>query len=424
MTAILAAAFCLVVWLLPVRSVIAAEPAHAPAAGAAKVAHAAPAHASHAHEPPGMVRKFAYSYLAAYMFFLSLCLGSWFLVNLHHLFDAMWLVPVRRMLEHMACMLFPWMAILFIPIALLANEIYPWMRVTDVHADHALAVKTVLFNKPAFYLVSVALFLIWWFFTHSLRRNSLEQDKTGAAICTIRNRRLAAGGMIVFALTTTLAAIYWMKSLEYQWFSTMYGVYYFAGSVWTTLATLYLAALYFTDKGTLKDVTSRRMFYDNGVLLFAFTVFYSYIHFSQYFLIWHAALPEETFWYIKREQGTWKQVGFLILFGHFFVPFLLQLRIDWKLNRRVIVPVCVWAWLMHYVDMQFNTMPVIYPEGISLGIFDVACVAGIGWFLVNRFLSVFYAHPPYPQRDPRIAETMGVYVRPLSEQAVSHGGGK
>jgi heme/copper-type cytochrome/quinol oxidase subunit 2 len=160
-------------------------------------------------------------------------------------------------------------------------------------------------------------------------------------------------------------------------------------------------------------------FKDIGTLFFAFTVFYAYIHFSQYFLIWNAAIPEETFWYVKRENGIWWYLGMLIIFGHFFVPFLTMLRIDVKKKLTIMAPLAGWAWLMHYVDMTFNIKPVIDPEGhgISLSgmIQSIASMAFIGGFLAKFFLKSFITHAPFPQRDPRIAETMGVYVELESE---------
>jgi hypothetical protein len=222
----------------------------------------------------------------------------------------------------------------------------------------------------------------------------------------------ASYGIIVFALSLTLAAIYWVKGLQHQWFSTMYGVYYFAGSVWVALATSYLLSLWLKTNGPLQHVVREVTFHDTGKLFFAFTVFYAYIHFSQYFLIWNAAIPEETFWYVQREQGSWWWVGQLIIFGHFFLPFLLLLRIDTKLNLNIMIPMGIWAWLMHYMDMQFNVMPVLYPAGVHITLFDPIVIVVIGLVLWIRFNSAFASHPPYPQRDPRIAETMGVYVAP------------
>ncbi len=347
--------------------------------------------------------QFGYSYLTAFMFFLSLCLGSLFLVLMHHLFDAGWSVPIRRFLEHIAFLL-PVMGLLFLPIAFLAKTIYPWMTI-DPDTDHALHAKVALFNTKAFYVVAAALFAIWTLLTYKLRAWSLKQDQTGSAECTKALRKWAAGGIFIFAFSLTLAAIYWMKSIQHQFFSTMYGVYYFAGSVWTTLATAYVIALAMKATGRI-PVLHRRQFHDLGQLLLVFTVFYAYIHFSQYFLIWNAAVPEETFWYVLREKGTWWYVGMIIIFGHFLVPFLSLLRIDAKLKIGLMVPLGLWAWLMHYCDMQFNVMPHFHPDGLALCLTDLSCLAFIGGVLAFVFLKYFNRHAPYPQKDPRFAESV------------------
>ncbi len=364
---------------------------------------------------PGWDKTFAYSYLTAYMFFLSLVMGSLFLVLIHHLFDAYWLVPIRRFLEHIACSV-PVLVLLFLPIALFAKSIYPWMS-PEGH-DHALAVKEFMYNPWAFYIMAILLFAVWYWLGNGLRNASLQQDKTGAASCTYTMRRFAAVGIFLFAGSLTFACFYWMKSLEHQWFSTMYGVYYFAGSVWVTLATTYVLAFVLKSSGHLAPVIQRSTFKDIGTLFFAFTVFYAYIHFSQYFLIWNAAIPEETYFYVKRENGVWWSVGMLIVFGHFFVPFLSLLRIDAKHCLPVMVPMAVWAWLMHYADMSFNIKPVYNPGGESisfaslvLSIGSMALMAGV---FAKWFLKEFNAHPSFPQKDPRIAETVGVYVEPVS----------
>jgi hypothetical protein len=353
-------------------------------------------------------KQFAYSYLLAFMFFLSLCLGGLFVTLIHHLFDAQWTVPLRRVTEHMGFML-PVMGVLFIPIAIMAKPfIYDWMQ-HDPHADHALHAKQPIFQLPWFIGIAVALFVIWTWLTWSLRKWSLRQDKTGAAECTFAMRKYAAAGIYIFALTLTIAAIFWVKSLEHQWFSTMYGVYYFAGSVWVTLCTVYLIALLLQRTGPLSGVVHAKTFHDTGVLLFAFTVFYAYIAFSQYFLIWNAAIPEETFWYVQREKGSWWDIGMLMIFGHFAFPFLTLLRIDTKLSLAVMIPLCVWGWLMHFCDMSFNIMPVLHPGGFVLHWMDIACVAFFAGALSLVFIKYFNSHPPYPLKDPRLGEALGVH---------------
>lgn len=376
---------------------------------------------------PSLRTQFAYSWLLAFMFFLSLCLGGLFLVLVHHLFDASWSVAIRRLEEHMAFLL-PVMAVLFIPIALLAPAIpiYPWMDLNP-HLDHALHAKQPLFTKTMFYVVAAFCFGVWTLFSYQLRSWSLRQDETGAALCTFKLRKWSAVGMFFFAITLTLAAIMWMKALQHQWFSTMYGVYYFAGSVWTTIATVYMITLVLQRTGPLREVVHEETFYFLGSLQLAFTVFYAYIHFSQYFIIWNANLPEETFWYVVREKGSWWYVGLVIIFGHFFLPFLLLLRIDFKLKLSVMGFIFVWAWLMHFTDLSFNIMPVLHPDGWVLHWLDISCLAFIGGVLTTVFLRYFAAHPAFPQKDPRFAETMKVYVPPVSASAQplsARGGGK
>jgi hypothetical protein len=357
-------------------------------------------------------KQFAYSYLLAYMFFLSLCLGALFLTLIHHLFDASWSVPLRRVTEHMAFLL-PVMALLFIPIFILGpTHIYSWMQ-RDPHTDHALHAKQPLFTTTGFYLSALVVFAVWAWLTYNLRKWSLRQDETKddatRVLCTRKLRFHSAYGIYAFALTLTLGAIMWMKALEHQWFSTMYGVYYFAASVWTTLGTLYVLAAVLKRYGPLKAVIGTRQMHDIGVLWLAFTVFYAYIHFSQYFLIWNANMPEETFYYVKREAGSWWQICMLLVFGHFLFPFLALLRIDFKLKLTVMIPLAIWAWLMHFCDMSFNIMPLIHEKGFTIHVLDLTSLAFVGGILSLVFIKYFNSHNPYPVNDPRLGEALGVH---------------
>jgi len=395
-------------------------------------------------------RQFGYSWLFAYMFFLSFCLGALFLVLVHHLFDASWSVPIRRYVEHMAC-LAPVMAALFIPIAMLAPRIYEWMhRLRTGEIDHSLQAKQPLFTMRMFYIVAVFCFVVWYFWSNRLRYWSLKQDVASSARgttepglfqwlfglnqadpgllgCTEQMRKFAATGIFLFAITLTLAAIMWMKALQHEWFSTMYGVWYFAASVWVTLATVYLVAVILKRQGPLREVVQEKQIYFIGSLMFAFTVFWAYISFSQYFIIWNANMPEETFWYVVREKGTWDKIGkYVIIFGHFFLPFLMLLRIDWKLKLTIMVPLCAWAWLMHFFDMSFNILPAGRPDGFSFQWLwlDLGFLAFIGGLLTKVFVKNLNAHPAFPHKDPRLAEGLDIYLPPASGPAPSPGGAK
>ncbi len=357
--------------------------------------------------------EFGFSYLLAFMFFLSLGLGALFLVMLHHLVDAGWSVPIRRVLEHLA-MLAPALALLFVPIAIVAPQVYPWLAMAD-HPDAALESKRWFLNPAFFYARALAYFAIWSVLAWRLRAWSLRQDRSGAAECTRRMRRWSAAGMFLFAITVTLAAIDWMQSLQHHWSSTIYGVLFFAGSVWATLAWIFLAAAILRLIGPLREVVHARQFHDIGVLLLAFTLFYAYIHFSQYFLIWTAHIPEETFWYAQRGAGGWRGIGLWIVFGHFLAPFLLLLRIDAKQSMALMLPLCGWALLMHYLELAYHIMPVLRPDGFRITGLDMACLLAIDGALGAIFALFMSRHPAYPIRDPRLQEALaGAGTPPVS----------
>jgi hypothetical protein len=386
------------------------------------------------------LRQFGFSWLVAFMFCLSLCLGALFLVIVHHLFDAGWSVPIRRFNEHIASLLCPLMAIFFLPIAALAPRIYQWMQPALLqHPTHALSAKYPLFTPIAFYATSAGCFVIWWILSRGLRNWSLTQDRTGAAECTFKMRGYAYWGIFAFAGTLTLAVIMWMKALQYEWFSTMYGVIYFAGSVWLALATSYVITMVLHRQNVLTEVLHEHQYYFIGSLMFAFTVFYAYVHFAQYFIIWNGNMPEETFFYVIRDQGTWWGVGLIIIFGHFFIPFLGLLRIDVKSLFPYMTAIAAWAWLMHYFDLAFNILPVAHPGGFPIHWvwLDFGCLAFMLGILSRRFLTLYASTPPYPLKDPRLIEAMGHY-HPVPTQisggeldqidelpdAPEHGGGR
>lgn len=369
----------------------------------------------------GGVKQFAYSWLLAFMFSLSLCLGAWFLAMVHHVFDASWSVATRRLCEHMACLLGPTMLILFLPIAFTAKNIYEWM---EAPANHALKVKYPLFTMPGYYISAAILFGIWWLYSNRLRYWSLRQDETGSVECTWKMRFYSLSGVVLFALTVTLASIVWMKGLMDDWYSTMYGVTYFAASVWVTLPTVYIITLILqrTTTTPLRDLIKENTYYMIGSLFLAFTVFWAYVNFAQYFIVWNANMPEETFWYVLREKGTWDYVGkYVIIFGHFFIPFLMLLRIDWKLRLDKMLPLMIWAWFMHFVDIEFQIMPALHAESIlSWGLLvDLCCVLFFTGVLMKVLIASINSHPLYPLKDPRMAEALGIYVPPHSDISIA-----
>jgi hypothetical protein len=359
-------------------------------------------------------KEFGYSWLLAFVFFLSIALGSLFLVMVHHLTDAAWSVATRRVCEHLATLLFPSLALLFLPLALLALAgwgTYDWMHVAHPETNNLILAKAPIFTIPGFCVTSAVFFGIWWLLSTRLAYWSLRQDVTGDPRCTHKLRFHSGWGIVVFALTLTLSSVLWVKAVHYEWFSAIYGVYFFASTTWVTLATLYVLSVILQRQRLLDAVLHDQQFYFLGVLFFAFTVFQAYTEFAQYFVVWNANVPAETFYYLIRENGTWWWLGLLLIFGHFLVPFFVLLPLSAKTNFKVIVLVCVAAWFLHLADLAYNILPALHGEGYHFQWLwlPVGCLLFMGGFLAKVFLRKFLTHPPYPQRDPHVLEAMGVH---------------
>jgi hypothetical protein len=279
-----------------------------------------------------------------------------------------------------------------------------------------------LFTLPGYYISAAIMLGIWFLYSNRLRFWSLRQDETGAVECTYRMRFFSASGVVLFALTVTLGSIMWISGLMVDWYSTMFGVCYFAASVWVTLPTVYVIGLILQRTTVLRDLIKVKTYYMIGSLFLAFTVFWAYVNFAQYFIIWNANMPEETFWYNLRSVGTWDLVGkYVIIFGHFFIPFLMLLRIDFKLKLVTMLPLAGWAWLMHFADLEFQIMPALHPISILTPglLLDVACIMFFVGVLMKVFIASVQRYPLYPLKDPRIAEAMDVYVPPHSDISVA-----
>jgi len=158
--------------------------------------------------------------------------------------------------------------------------------------------------------------------------------------------------------------------------------------------------------GLLKNVVTLEHFHDMGKLLFAFTVFWAYIAFSQFFLIWYANIPEETLWYTHRLDGTWKTMTLLLAVGHFAVPFLFLMSRNIKRRTGLLVAGALWMLLMHLIDIYWLVMPTLYEHGPQPGLLTLTTWLGIGGLFLATVTWVLGRHALVPLRDPRLIESL------------------
>jgi hypothetical protein len=350
-------------------------------------------------------RQFFFSWLVSFLFFLSLALGALFFVLIQYAAQGGWGIVLRRIGETVFTTI-PVMAVLFLPVVLGLHHLFEWTHAEAVANDALLRWKAPYLNVPFFLIRAVLFFGIWSFIALLYYRGSRGQDVSGDPAVSARLRRLAGPAIIVLALTQTFASVDWIMSLTPHWYSTMFGVYFFAGSFVGFIALLSVVASAMRRAGLLDTIISAEHLQDVGKLLFAFMVFWTYIAFSQFFLIWYANLPEETSWYRERLEGSWLTVSVFLMVGHFVAPFFYLMGRAVKRRGSTLAIGGAWLLAMHFVDLYWQVMPTLHPEGLSPSLLDVAAFLAVGGCFLAAAGWLMRRQALVPLRDPRLAESL------------------
>lgn len=297
-----------------------------------------------------------FNYLIAFTFMISIGVGALFLIALEYIVGADWSVPIRRVVEFFAAII-PLLAVLVIPLLLNIGELFHWSHPEAIAEDKILQGKAPYLNVTFFIIRVFVLIGLWSLFYFFFVRNSKKQDTTKDQKLTTINIRLSAVFIPVFALTITIAAIDWLMSVEPHWFSTIFGVYFFAGSIVAALAAVTLATVLLKEHGYLHPALTNDHLYSLGALIFAFVNFWGYIAFSQFMLIWYADLPEETFWFMQKWQGSWAVFSIGLIIIHFLVPYITLVSQPSKMDPKKLMFISVWLLFAHFYDLFWLVMP-------------------------------------------------------------------
>ncbi len=376
------------------------------------------------------VQRVLYAYIVGFAFFFSIALAALLFVMVHFLAKTGTVTTYRRLGEILAGSILPFGILGVIPVLAGVSEIYHWMhpyvyeQVGDElvkHPDAIIKAKASYLNGGFFIGRMIAYVLILGGLGQMFLRISTKQDANPDPVLTQRMQARATWGTILFAICVTFFATDLIKSLDPHWFSTIFGVYYFAGGFMAFHAVLALSITRMQKRGLLTQSINKEHFHDMGKMMFAMMVFWTYIAFSQYMLIWYANVPEETVWYIRRGATTdpnhvngWSYICLLLLFAHFFVPFLGMVSRHIKRNRGRL---CFWAaWLLviHFVDMIWlirpelrdhhlaggPTIPVNWVDVTALA----ACAVGVGGVFLAIVSRVAAQRSLVAHNDPRLSE--------------------
>ncbi|MDP1561915.1 MAG: hypothetical protein Q8M16_11100 [Pirellulaceae bacterium] len=410
-------------------------------------------------------RRLQLGYLVAFAYVLSLSLGSLFFVLIQHLMRAGWSVAIRRPAEifgfNIICV-----AVLAIPIGWFVwqGELYPWAKYGDqvesasehgvsfarhvsidelakgskhpsdtVHGsgakgheaghghdlyihqkvDELTQSKANWLNRPGFLLRMVLYFAIWFGLVGFYWRQSQAQDRSVQGIAqTLSMERWAGPALIVFAVTLTLASFDWLMSLDPHWYSTIFGVYFFAGCTVGALALNLLVLQWMGKDSPLTKNVSIEHRRDLGRLLFAFVFFWGYIAFSQYLLLWYANVPETTRWFVIRGASTatgyansWGWLLVALLFGNFILPFLGLMSRHVKSSPRAVRFWTLWLLVMHYLDLYWLVMPELGPS-FTIGPIEIGCWITVFSIWLMSAVGLATQISLIPIGDPRLDESL------------------
>lgn len=354
---------------------------------------------------PSWREQFAYSWLFGFTYYFTICIGALFWTCLHHATDAEWTVVVRRQLENVAKLL-PWFVVFFIPILICAGILFKWWE-KNPGDDPLLDAKQPYLSHWFFYVRALFYFLLLSWVALSLYSRSTRQDKDGATKHTLVMRKFGIGGIPALAVCITFAGFDWLIGLDYHWFSTMWGVYLFAGAAGASMSLLVLIITALKNRGYLSVVNDEH-YHIMGKFMLAFSIFWAYIGFSQYMLIWYANIPEETIYFRIRNTESWVYLSTFLTVGRFFLPFPILLFQATKKRPKFLCILAGWILFMQLVDIYIIVLPSLHQTGFHPSLFDLFAPIGIGGILGWLLLRNIGQSNLFPTRDPRLAGSIAL----------------
>lgn len=352
--------------------------------------------------------RFFQAYLPGYLYWVAISLGCLGWTMIHHLTDGNWGFPVRRIWESGARTIWL-MALLFIPIAMAGEHLYPWMAENALE-DVIIAGKSQYLNAPFFYLRQVLYFVIWAGFAFILTSGSYRQDQEGQEPLGARLRLTSGPGILIMAITVTFSATDWAMSIDPHWFSTIWGFLFSASDLLAAMAFTIILAKMLEGRRPLDKALTTDTYHDLGNLLMAFTMLWAYLSFSQFLIIWSGNTQEEAPWYLSRMGDGWVIISVILIVFHFVLPFVVLLTRKTKRAPSVLVKVAMYMLLMRFVDLYWLTMPSLTGHGghaeFHPSWIDIAPWLGVGGLWLMFFSMQLKDRPLTPLTDRRLQEAL------------------
>jgi hypothetical protein len=345
---------------------------------------------------------FFQSYLFAFLYWSGFAFGGLGILLMNNVVGGKWGVTTRSL--YIAAMrTLPLVFVFLLPILVLGmKEVYPWTHWDLLSHNQFLWARRKYLNVP-FFLVRVAIyFAVWLFASFRAKRMADLQDQDGNPGWIVRMRQFSAPALLACVLTFTFAYIDWILSADVQFYSTVYGAMILIGDVLQTFALTIVVLILISKADRFGGRINSNLLHDLGNLMFAFTIFWTYLSASQLIIVWPADLPQEISWYVVRVHGGWKPIACAIALVMFAIPFLALLSQQRKQDPRRLIRVAIWILCARAVDLFWIVEPTWRTKGLAVYWTDFAAFLGIGGIWVYVYLGYLRRRPLLPLRDPRV----------------------
>jgi hypothetical protein len=338
--------------------------------------------------------------LFGYLFWSGLAIGCLGIFFLHNVAGGNWGVAIRRFIES-GLQTLPLVALFVTPIFFALHTLYKWTDPEVIAHDFAVGHKVAYMNVPFFVGRTVIYFGIWLFLGFRILKMANEHDRTGDPGLFRRIKGISAPALLIFVVTTTLAFIDWVMSLEPAWYSTIYPWLFTIGEVLMTFAFMIALLVLLSKREPFASFLKPDHFHDLGNLMLAFTMLWAYMGLAQFLIIWAENLPDEIPWYIRRFSGGWGYLAFFIAIFHFCIPFFLLLQRFMKRRPELLRILAIWMIVIRIVDIFWVVEPAFRQRGFEIYWTDIVAPIGIGGIWIAFFIRNLKARPLLASNDPR-----------------------
>jgi len=354
--------------------------------------------------------QFFHAYLVGFIFWTGITVGSLALLMLQHLTGGAWGLIIRRVLEASTRTL-PLILLLFVPVVVGLNQIYPWTNGAEMNQVPALREKAAHYLNPPFFIGrALVYFAIWSLLAVLLNWLSLQQDRTNDSAVKKRLQIVSGPGLGALILTITFAAIDWVMSLDPAWSSTIFGLIFVASWSLSALAFGILSMSWLSKREPMNAVVRTSHFHDWGNLLLALVMLWTYFAFSQYLIIWSANLPEETVWYVARKHGGWGVIALGIVILQFVFPFMTLLSRAAKESSQKLAMLAVLILAMRVVDVIWLIEPSYNREHFHLSWMDIVAPMAMGGLWLATFAWQLQKRSLVPINDPQLEQALEAHA--------------